>query len=121
MSYRMWYNGEVGAVYFKTSEILNKPDVEQAITQIRTLLADAKNRYLIADMSEASGKVIEKEARQVIKSRSDEIPLDKFAVIGASPSVRMIAKIVLSLLGRSDSSKFFKTEGEALAWLKGDA
>ncbi|MBN2379313.1 hypothetical protein JXM67_05870 [candidate division WOR-3 bacterium] len=118
LSYSMLYNEEV-VVYFKTCEILKKPDVEQAIAQIETLVTHAKDRHLIADLSEASGKIIEKEARKVIKSCADDVTLDKFAVIGASLSVRMIDKVVLFLLGRSDSSKFFKTEAEVLTWLKG--
>ncbi|MBD3286652.1 STAS/SEC14 domain-containing protein, partial [candidate division WOR-3 bacterium] len=45
---------------------------------------------------------------------------DKVAVVGASPGARMIAKVALAITGVSKISRFFKTEDEALAWLKGN-
>ncbi|MBN2381015.1 hypothetical protein JXM67_14550 [candidate division WOR-3 bacterium] len=44
--------------------------------------------------------------------------LDKIAIIGANPAMRMIAKIVFSITGSSMYARFLKTEKKALDWLK---
>ncbi|MBD3285310.1 hypothetical protein GF338_03135 [candidate division WOR-3 bacterium] len=80
-----------------------------------------KRRLVLVDMShDKDPSSMSKEARKAYAEHTEIIKPEKVAMVGANPVARMVAKIALSIMGRSDITKFFKTEDEALAWLKGD-
>jgi hypothetical protein len=59
-----------------------------------------------------------KESRKALKEEfmaQSDPGVDKYAVVGASPGIRMLAKMVIRLSGVKDAA-FFKTEEEALEW-----
>ncbi len=57
--------------------------------------------------------------RRVAASVPANPPKSKVAIIGSSSISRMITKVGLSVIGKIKDSRFFKSEEEAVAWLKG--
>jgi hypothetical protein len=75
-------------------------------------------RNVIIDMRDSrSFSEMSKEDRNALKDQiKNRTPTaDKYAIIGASPSIRMFAKILLKFSGIKHSA-FFKTEEKALEW-----
>lgn len=118
MKYELWYDEGRGVLYLKTFTLLTREDIEGLLPLVEKHFEGKPHRHLLADMSENPAGFVDQEARRLLKSEADSIRFDKFAVVGASPATRMITKIAITLLGKSDVSRFFKTEEEALAWLK---
>lgn len=120
MKYKVWYNEEVEALYIQTFERLTKDDVGEIMARVNATLEGRQRRFVMVDLSEGSSDMVDKEARQAFKEIADPDDFEKLAVFGANPSVRMLAKVVLAITGVSSKTRFFKTEAQALRWLKGE-
>ncbi|NLI97722.1 STAS/SEC14 domain-containing protein [bacterium] len=119
MNYEMWFDEKNGVLYVKTLAMLERADVEDIIPEVAEMLAGKEHRYILGDLAQNPSGLLTKDARTAFKENAENLQVDKIAIIGANPSIRMIAKIALTIMGKSDIAKFFKTEEEALVWLKG--
>ena len=120
MNFKMQYSEEKGALCINILHTLEADDVHEIVPLIETELEGKSNRHLLFDMSGTPSDSVSKEARQAFRENADLTNYDKVAIVGASPGARMIAKVALTIAGVSKISRFFKTEDEALYWLKGD-
>jgi hypothetical protein len=118
--FRVWYNDEAGALYIQTFERLNKEDVGDVMTAVDREFEGKDQRYVIVDLSRGSSDMVDKEARRAFRESARPEDFEKVAVFGASPAVRMLAKVIFVVTGVSNKTRFFKTEADALAWLKGE-
>jgi hypothetical protein len=119
MRYEIWYDEDNDLLRVKTFEGLTKEDYGKLIDEIEATLAGKKPHFALGDLSAGHPPgILDKEVRQIFKDRASSLEFDKIAIISASPSIRMISKIVFKVIGRSQSARFFKTEEEALTWLK---
>lgn len=88
-------------------------------------------RYEILRLGKnASGKIkvlydLSKIGKSLPDSRSESVKslkleeLGNIALFGASAVIRVIASFIIRASGMSEKAKYFKTEEEALRWLKG--
>ncbi len=120
MKYKVWFDEEIGAVCFKQMEPLTVEDVHVVVPQMLELVKGKSHRYVFVDLSEATTGIVDREARKAFSELADPRNFERIAVYGASPSIRMLAKIILAVNGVSNVTKFFKTEEEAREWLKKD-
>lgn len=117
-NYEIWYDEKRGVLYLKTFHTMTEKDVREIMAFRETKLKDIEFEYVLADLSEAAAELPTKEDRKVFKKYLATLTYKKIAVLGANPAVRMLAKIALALISKSRVTRFFKTEAEALAWLK---
>lgn len=120
MKYKVWFDEEIGAVCFKQMEPLTVEDVHEVVPRILGLAEGKEHRYVFVDLSEANTGIVDREARKAFSELAAPQNFERIAVYGASPSMRMLAKIILAVTGVSKVTKFFKTEKEAREWLKKD-
>jgi hypothetical protein len=118
MNYEMRFDEENGVLLVKTLAMLEKADVEEIIPKVAEMLAGKEHRYILGDLSQNPSGLLSKDARNAFKENAEKLMVDKIAIIGANHSIRMIAKIALTIMGKSGIAKFFKTEEEAIKWLK---
>jgi hypothetical protein len=118
-AYKMWFDAEQGVLYVKTFKTIDAGEIHQLIPQVDKSLEGKPRRYIIGDLSENPTDPLTKEARQAFKQYANSINYDRIAVIGVNPFTRMVVKIGVKIVGQSDKTRFFKTEAQALAWLKG--
>lgn len=119
MNYMIWYDEDEGVLYLKTYTLLTVKEIEEILPLMAEHFKDRSHRYILADMTDNHSGFVDREARRLLKERANQIIFDKMAVIGAGPATRMITKVALNVLGKTDQTRFHKTEKEALAWLKG--
>ena len=120
LNYKIWFDEEQGVLIVKTLAMLEKADVDEIIPKVAEYLDGKEHRYILGDLSENPTGLLSKGARTAFKENADNLKVEKIAIIGANPSIRMIAKIALTIMGKSDIAKFFKTREEAISWLKGE-
>lgn len=118
-NYKTWYDEERGVLYLKTFHTMTEEDVREAMALNETEYKGLDIQYALVDMSEATAEPISKGARKAFKEHTSILNYRKIAVVGANPAVRMLAKVALAVIGKSKSTRFFKTEADALVWLKG--
>lgn len=78
-------------------------------------LQDKPHRYLLVDLSHGSGKPVASPLRQNVSARCST---DEVTIAGTNPVVRMLAKLNFAAAKQLKDTRFFKTEDEALRWLK---
>lgn len=121
MKYKVWFDSANLLVRAQVFESLIKEDAEGLMSEIERQLVDNDTRIGIMDLSEADSiRDVSKETRVVYREHAKKLPIDKAAVIVASPVIRMIARVAIAALGKSMKTRFVKSDDEALAWLKGE-
>ncbi|MBD3286651.1 hypothetical protein GF338_09980 [candidate division WOR-3 bacterium] len=118
MNYKMWYSDDHEVLYVKTFAMITSEDVNQIMPQVTQIFKGKSRSLILADLSDNPSGLLSKEARGAFKKHAESFKVDKIAIKGANPPIRMIAKIALTIIGSSDIARFFKEEEEALAWLK---
>lgn len=103
-------------VYLKTYRTLTEQDVNSLMELANTEYKDKDIHYCLIDMSQATSEPVSKAAREVFKKYADSLTYKRVAVVGATPSTRMLAKVALAVVGKSKVARFFKTEEDALHW-----
>lgn len=121
--YELSYNDKDGIMYLRILGVITGEDLRELMPRIQKMFEGKTRRYALIDMSQASQvgpQVMTKEMREAYKEMTDLMDSDKSAIFGAAPAVRMASKIVLAVTKSSKNTRFFKTESDALAWLKGE-
>jgi hypothetical protein len=118
MKFKEWYDEKEGILYVDVIERLDAEAVGHLFTLIPQKYSKEQLRYWLVKISDEAQKLVDKETRQVAAEKIKVLHWDKIAFYGAKPGLRMISKIVLTAAGRGDTTKFFKNEEEARAWLK---
>jgi hypothetical protein len=120
MKYEIKCLEDQGVVRIRTFDTLTSEDVHRLMPELAEAFKDKEHKLLFADLTQnVTGGMLDKGARRAIKELSDIVEFDKVGVIGVTQVARMFVKIALSLV-RNQTARFFKTEEEAMAWLKGE-
>ncbi|MBN2380579.1 STAS/SEC14 domain-containing protein [candidate division WOR-3 bacterium] len=123
MKHEIWFDEDNEVLRFKLIGQWTVENFKEAMTRIQELFEGKEHRYLIGDVSQASPQKYTKEFRQLVAEEGANVQLDKAAITGASPVLRMMAKMLIAA-GRVArkipmETRFFKTDEEAVEWLKG--
>lgn len=117
MNHKLWYNQIQGFAYMQLVGELSRDDILTLFSMIEKVFEGKPNHHLLADLRLCPGTVPDKQLRDLFKQKAHEIGLDRIAVLGADPASRMAFKILLSVLGKTDATRFCESEKDALAWL----
>ncbi len=112
------YEKENNLVRIVHYDIITFQDATEMLAAVEKLLEGKTPRLLLDDSSNVTALKMDKETREVFKQVGSRIKLDKNAVFGADPMTRMMSKIIFTVAGQAKSTKFFKTEEEAVKWLR---
>ncbi|MBD3285313.1 hypothetical protein GF338_03150 [candidate division WOR-3 bacterium] len=118
MKYKVWHDKDNDVIRFSQNESLNADDIREVTPQIEKLARDTGLKHIIIDLSKGATATLDKGARQALKEFAMPDMFDKIAIFGANPAMKMIAKVIFTITRSSESTNFFKTEDDALAWLK---
>ncbi|NLI97718.1 STAS/SEC14 domain-containing protein [bacterium] len=97
----------------------NLQDAMETVDKMDELGKDKKTILVMADMREAAPK-LDKDVRKLMQDLSKRMKMQKFAMIVTNPAIRIVGKIVIATMRNARGSAFFRTEEEAIHWLKGD-
>ena len=113
----MWFDEEHGVLFIRTLKTIDAEDIHALMPEIEKMFEGKEKRFILGDLTENPSDPLTKDARQAFKKYSD-VEYDRIAIIGVNPFTRMVVKIAVKIVGQTDKTRFFKTEEEALAWLK---
>jgi len=120
MNYKAWYDEENGILRADILKKFEPEDTKGLMNVVNNEFTDEQRRYLLLTMFEDAQVMPSKETRKAMREAASLVKLSKIAMCGAKPTVRMLGKIVIAAMGKTEDSKFFATEEEALAWLKAE-
>ncbi|MBD3284770.1 hypothetical protein GF359_00375 [candidate division WOR-3 bacterium] len=121
VNYEVEYDDANKVLRLETYATLNAEELRQIMDKIEKEFEGKEQRYLLVDVSANKEGALDREARKTLRGYKGQSLSQKVGIIGANPTVRMMAKIALKVLGRSETTRFFKREEEALKWFKGEA
>jgi len=107
-------------LYLKVNGDYHGPDHRKFLNLYHIVFKDmTMGRYALVDLNDATP--LDRKTRRAMKDEEEKLSegTDKMAFTGASPAIRMIAKLYMKFSKNKDVG-FFKTEEEALRWLKAD-
>ncbi len=120
MKYKVWHDETHNVIRFSQTQSLDVDDIRKVSLLIENLASETGIKCMLIDLSQGPSATLDKQARQALKESAMPDVFDRIAIFGANPAMRMIAKVIFKITGSSDSTQFFKTEAQALVWLKGD-
>ena len=118
MEHKVYYDEEHEIGCMEIRGDLNKEDAGELVSQTDKILAGKEKRYLIIDLSSSPTLKMDKETRRVIQEMGAKFDLARIAFVGATPSTRMLAKIMMAVMGKGKDCKFVNSYEETYAWLK---
>lgn len=99
---------------------LNYDSVERVTQQLEPLISafhqQNKPALVLIDITKVGKQ--DSGARKAGQEGLKRLKYDKFAICGGDFFVRNIAGILVKGIGKTDTVKFFKTQDEAIGWLK---
>ena len=118
MKYKVWHDEANSIIRFSQTQPLDADDIREVSPIIEKLAAETGLKSILIDLSKGPSATLDKEARKALKDFAMPDMFAKIGIFGANPAMRMIAKVIFAVTRSSDSTKFFKLEEEALAWLQ---
>jgi hypothetical protein len=110
------FDDEHGVARVKMTGAPTVSEVSTGLDEVEEMLKDRSPKLILSDLTgQKTG--VDKETRQVIKEKGMAIGFDRHAFVGVSPATRMVAKVLMAVLGQSKKTKFFGETDRALEWL----
>ncbi|MBN2379300.1 hypothetical protein JXM67_05805 [candidate division WOR-3 bacterium] len=116
MRYKVWFDKENHIARTQIIKSLTGEEARGLMTEKEEQLIN-NTRTGIMDLSNADS--IRKLSKETYRKHTNELPLDKAAVIVDSSVMRMIAKIFIAGLGMSSKTRSVKLNYEALSRFQG--
>ncbi|MBN2379302.1 STAS/SEC14 domain-containing protein [candidate division WOR-3 bacterium] len=120
MKHNIYYDSDSQVVVMQVIGEVNADDAAMMMEKLSGLLANNSGTNILADFRQSPNLNLDRQSRGIIQNAAKKFKFGKAALVGVSPVTRMIAKVILAVLGKIEESRFFNAEDEALAWLKGE-
>ncbi len=118
MKYELSYDDENDVLLLATNGEPSNDDVAALFSAIDRLLEGKPRRYVLADLSRGTpSEKVDKETRRLYREYAKKAEVERAAIVGASPVLRIMTKIILAVMGRTSNASFFETREEAIKWL----
>ncbi|MBN2379301.1 STAS/SEC14 domain-containing protein [candidate division WOR-3 bacterium] len=124
MNYELRFDKECSAVYLKVITMLTDKDVHEMMPEAEKMFDNMLEgkKHVLVDTSPDPPGILDKPARKAFRKYVQMMKvIDKIAIYGAKPIVRMMARAAAAALGKLNATKFFAGKEDAVRWLKGDA
>jgi hypothetical protein len=121
MKNQAYYDAEAGVMrekYIGDALIQEAPEHYERVAK---LFEGKPHRCTIIDLSETKNIMLNRKTRTMIAECVQRVQYDKIAFIGVTPLLRMLAKAMRIKGNIAAPLEFFRTEADALTWLKEDA
>lgn len=118
MKFKDAYDEKEGILRVDVLDTFDGETTFEFFTSMNEKYTPEQQRYCLIYMAEAAQRLVDKEVRRVAREKGALLKWDKLAIWGAKPGLRMVAKIVLTAIGKGNDTQFFENEQEAFSWLK---
>lgn len=117
MKHKIWYDQDNEVLRQQVIGEYSSQEARESGAEYSNGLEEKPYRHLIVDLSQA-GKMQDRQTRKITNESLENADISAVAFVGATAATRMIAKVLMKLGSSRIATDFFKTDEEALAWLK---
>jgi hypothetical protein len=115
--FKIWFDGETGILRSEIYKPFNPERATAVFEEIFNNHSEEQQRYILVFLGPDAQAIIDKETRRLAREKTKDNKWEKIAIYGAKSGVRMLAKVVLTAIGKGKDTKFFPTEKECVEWL----
>jgi hypothetical protein len=115
--FKHWYDEKEGFLHVNVLERYDPESTELFFSDMGQY-PEEQQRYVLCFVDDDAQKLVDKETRKVAAEKGKVIKWGNIAIWGAKPGLRMVAKIVLTAVGKGRDLKFFDNEEDCVTWLK---
>lgn len=119
MEHKISYDPKTDIVHLDIIGPVMRDDAGELVDALEKNAKKGETNLLLADLTQTPSMNMDRDTRRFIQEKGKSIYYNRMAVVGASPITRMLAKIVMGVIGRPETLKFFASKDEAVHWLKG--
>lgn len=119
MKHKIAYDEEEGILRIQYIGEIIPDEYRQTAEEVLKMPEENLKRILV-DISQTVTPMWNRETRGMLAKSTPTIEGSRVAVIGASAAIRIISKAFVHIGKTQSQTRFFKTEEEAVAWLKGE-
>lgn len=119
MKHEVTWDEGVGCVRLRLVGEFAPAEATLVMQQVCELFEDKQRRLFLIDHT-LSPRAVSRETRAAIEEHGQAVDAEKVAFFGMTNLNRVVARIIISILGKSSHTKFFVSEDEALAWFDED-
>lgn len=116
-NFKHWYDEKEGLLRINVLQRFDPEATDKFFTTVAEYTKE-QQRYVLCFVDDDAQKLVDKETRKVAAQKGNVIQWGNIAIWGAKPGIRMVAKIVLTAVGKGKDLKFFDSEDECVTWLK---
>jgi hypothetical protein len=116
MEHRVFYDKDHGVMRVAFVGEVNAKSYIAVVERVNAF-PEAERMRTLVDLTQTTAPSWDRATRQALADHSVDTPGSKMAVFGASPLVRIVAKMMVVALGQTDTTRFFASESDALKWL----
>jgi hypothetical protein len=117
MEHKAWYDEENDLLRVKVIGPYYTQDAIDLGKIGEKLLDGRARRQLIVDLKDST-TMESRETRKVQSRVLEELGITDVAYVGATAAVRIVAKVLMKIGSLNAAANFFKTDDQALIWLK---
>ncbi|MBN2380563.1 STAS/SEC14 domain-containing protein [candidate division WOR-3 bacterium] len=92
-------------------------ELQELVHKLNSIPGEYK-LYTLVNLTEMKMPNWDRQTRETLASGLNQEDYPRVAIVGASPVIRMLARMFTPFLNRKQAIAFFETEEEATAWLK---
>ncbi len=117
---KIWFDEGEGVLRVVFRDKWTEQDIPEIFSQMKKHFNDKKNRWVLADLTGAAPQHYSKEFTRILAGEASAFPIQKVAILGANPALRMMARFILTVVRTKMSveAEFCKSDSQALLWLK---
>jgi hypothetical protein len=119
MKHGLWWDEDNGCARLDLVGEFTPEEATQAMSDIVEMLQGQGRRLLVVDHTH-SPRAVSRETRAALEESAARVDHDKLAFFGMTNLNRIVARVIIAMIGKSSHTRFFKTEDEALAWIHED-
>jgi len=115
MKHKSFYDEEAGVLRIAYIGKVTTDEFRALNAEWNKLSVEKRNKVLV-DLSQLENPLWDRETRKTLSEETDEFEGAKVAMVGVAPSLRVLAKLFSQK--QKHDVRYFKTEAQAIAWLK---
>ena len=117
MKHKMWYDTNLEILFLEFTSDYIKTDVPEIEKKIAEMLDGKPYRQMLIRISNVY-KVENRETRELSNKALEKAGISEVAFVGGSAANRIIAKVLIKTGAVKTKGEFFKTEEDAINWIK---
>jgi hypothetical protein len=114
VEHKVYYDGDYGIGHVDIIGELTRDDAERIIASLEDMFNGKGHCYVLTMMSTPSSFPLGQGAQKALGREGNNPDLSRIAIVGAESVIRMLAKVIVTVLGKADNSRFLKVEEKKL-------